>query len=116
MALVAVTGVGTDERELGIARYVRADAGGASQGPLAKGAEFAIVVADAWQRRGIGDLLLQCLRNAAIIAGVTELGGITLATNSGMIRLARRLGFEISPEPDDWTVRRIVWRATASVS
>lgn len=110
MALVAVTGVGTDERELGIARYVLADAAGASQGPFAEGAEFAIVVADAWQRRGIGDLLLQSLRDAAIDAGVTELGGITLATNSGMIRLARRLGFEVSPEPGDWTVRRMVWR------
>jgi acetyltransferase len=117
MALVAVVGEGDDEQELGVARYVR---DGPEEAPAAlvqgsgsgagSGAEFAIVVADAWQRRGVGKLLLRSLVNAAAAAGVVQLGGITLATNVRMIRLARRLGFQVSGEPHDWTVKRITWR------
>ncbi len=49
MAFVAVTGQGAQLRLLGVARYVR-DADAA--------AEFAVVVADAWQRKGLGTVLL----------------------------------------------------------
>src|SRR5690606_2838314 len=70
-------------------------------------AEFAMVVTDAWQRRGLGLRLLERLMDVAFAAGVRELGGITLATNTPMIRLARRLGFASYPEPGDWTVKRL---------
>jgi len=116
MALVAVIGEGDDEQELGVARYVRDDpdplsrlGSGPGAGPGAA-AEFAIIVTDDWQRRGIGEMLLRSLLDAAADAGVSRLGGITLATNVRMIRLARRLGFEVSREPGDWTVRRVTWR------
>jgi acetyltransferase len=105
MALVAVADIAGEEQELGVARYVRDDAQ----------AEFAIVVADAWQRRGIGHLLLRSLQEAAQAGGVTRLAGLTLATNTRMIRLARRLGFEVSREPDDWTVKRITWSQAPAV-
>jgi acetyltransferase len=105
MALVATTADG--ESEVGVARYVRSDAGDGDE----YSAEFAIVVADAWQRRGLGKQLLRSLRNAAASSGISRLGGITLATNTPMIRLARRLGFEISTEPGDWTVKRVTWSA-----
>ena len=48
MAFVAVCGVGVRADMLGVARYVK----------NADGAEFALVVADAWQRRGLGTQLL----------------------------------------------------------
>jgi RimJ/RimL family protein N-acetyltransferase len=102
MALVAMAGIGGDEREVGVARYVRSDTDDI--------AEFAVVVADDWQRRGLGGQLVRSLMNAATAAGIGRLGGITLATNAPMLRLARRLGFEVSAEPGDWTVKRIDWR------
>lgn len=102
MALVVLTRIGDEEQQLGVARFVREDEDSDS-------AEFAIVVADAWQRRGIGRQLLVSLRRAATAAGVNQMGGITLATNTAMLRLARRLGLEVSREPDDWTVKRLGW-------
>ena len=109
MALVAIADVDGEERILAVARYVR-DAADDGSGGLAPAAEFAIVVADAWQRRGIGSLILQRLRQIARDAGVRQLAGLTLATNRQMIALARRLGFEVSHEQDDWTVKRVTWR------
>ena len=88
--------------EVAVARYVIDDDGDS--------AEFAMVVTDAWQRRGLGLRLLERLAAVAADAGVRNLGGITLATNTPMIRLARRLGFTISTEPGDWTVKRLTRR------
>jgi GNAT superfamily N-acetyltransferase len=113
LALVAVAQIAGDEHELGVARFVREDAEHAEhdrQPRLGEVAEFAIVVADAWQHRGVGHQLLRSLKNAAAAAGVRQLSGLTLATNGRMIGLARRHGFEVSSEPGDWTVRRITWR------
>jgi len=112
MALVATAEIDGEERILAVARYVRdaADGGAAGGDRLAPAAEFAIVVTDAWQRRGIGGLILERLRQVALDAGVRQLAGLTLATNRPMISLARRLGFEISHEHDDWTVKRVTWR------
>jgi acetyltransferase len=87
------------EVEVAVARYVLGEDGDS--------AEFAMVVTDAWQRRGLGLRLLERLMTVAADAGVRELRGITLATNTPMIRLARRLGFGLSPEPGDWTVKRL---------
>jgi len=98
MAFVAVTGQGAQVRLLGVARYVR-DAGAA--------AEFAVVVADAWQRKGIGTVLLNALRRHAHAAGIVRLHGITLATNQAMQQLARKLGFVQAPDPRDAIVRQV---------
>lgn len=99
MAFIAVTATGGQARLLGVVRYVRgADAGGA---------EFAIVVADAWQRKGIGSLLLDTLLRHAQSAGVARLHGSTLASNQAMQNLARKLGFVQKPDPRDATVRQV---------
>ena len=56
-------------------------------------AEFALVVADAWQGRGIGRRLLQQLREEARKAGYKALYGNILQANREMLDLAQRLGF-----------------------
>ncbi len=56
-------------------------------------AEFALVVADAWQGRGLGRLLLERLREEARKAGYRALYGHILEANHEMLELARRLGF-----------------------
>ena len=99
MAFVAVTGDGAQASLLGVARYVRdADAGGA---------EFALVVADAWQRKGVGMLLLQALLRQARAAGIVRLHGLTFASNQPMQKLARKLGFVQRADPLDATVRLV---------
>jgi acetyltransferase len=99
MAFVAVTVTGGQTRLLGVARYVRDDDAG--------GAEFAIVVADAWQHRGIGTVLLSTLLRQARSAGIARIHGITLATNQAVQNLARKLGFVQTHDPLDATVRHV---------
>jgi len=97
MAFIAVSADGGRARLLGVGRYVRDD----------RGAEFALVVADAWQHQGIGRLLLETLLWHAHLAGIARLHGITLATNQPMQNLARKLGFVQKHDPQDATVRRL---------
>ncbi len=99
MAFIAVTGDGQQASLLGVARYVR--------DTDAIAAEFAIVVADAWQHKGIGTVLLDTLLRHARSAGIRRLHGITLATNQAMQDLARKLGFVQTHDPQDATVRLV---------
>lgn len=66
--------------------------------------EFAIVVSDHAQRRGIGERLLRNLLAIARQAGIGKVTGHTLATNSAMKSLCRKLGFSARPDPEDATV------------
>jgi acetyltransferase len=68
-------------------------------------AEIALVVADGWQRRGVGTGLLACLHSEAKRRGLRELVIETLAGNRGMLALARRAGFELRAHPDDAGLR-----------
>jgi len=99
MAFIALVPDGGQACLLGVARYVRDSDG--------DGAEFALVVADAWQRRGVGGLLLNTLLRHAHSAGIMRLHGITLATNQAMQNLARKLGFVQKADPQDATVRQV---------
>ena len=56
-------------------------------------AEFALTVADAWQAKGIGRVLLERLCDCARRAGYAALYGRILAENKEMLELAARLGF-----------------------
>lgn len=86
VALIAVVGE-RDVRQVGVARFVRLD------GVLE--AEFAIVLSDDWQGRGLGRVLLQCLVDEARAGGLSHLVGSTLSENQGMLRLAKSLGCEL---------------------
>lgn len=60
-------------------------------------AEFAIAVADEWQRQGIAGKLLSLLERHAAANGLRQLIGITLRNNLAMQRLARQSGYRIMP-------------------
>lgn len=96
MALAA-TAMLDGETLIGVARYVRDKKGSA--------AEFAIVIADAWQRRGIGKRLLAKLIDIARRRGVKHLYGDILATNRPMLELVGKLGFKLERH-DDPTLTR----------
>lgn len=96
----AVTMVGNGvEQFVGVGRYV-VDAATFS-------ADVALVLADAWQGRGLGRRLLAMLLEHAQNAGVREAVGVVLATNKSMLRLARSMGFAVTAEPEDATLVRI---------
>lgn len=55
-------------------------------------AEFSITVVDAWQRSGLGSLLLQTLLVSAAELGVRYLIGAVLPDNTGALRMFERFG------------------------
>ena len=70
-------------------------------------AEFALVVADAWQGKGLGRRLLERLVDAARGAGYEALYGHILEANRDMLELARKLGFAATGRSGDAiTVKR----------
>jgi acetyltransferase len=106
IALIALVAADGDEEEVGVARCAVEDA---QEGRW----DFAIVVADAWQRRGVGKALLGRLLEAASAAGVAIMSGITLAENHAMVALARKLGFSARREDGDATLIRLELRLRA---
>jgi GNAT superfamily N-acetyltransferase len=88
LALIAVVSEANHEKEIAVARYVK--------NPEGTSCEFAIVVADAWQHRGIGTRLMDCLMQVAKEQGLQIMEGFVLATNHRMLALMDALGFRIT--------------------
>ena len=88
------------ERQVGVARYVKDEA-------VPGEAEFAIVLADEWQGRGLGRKLLTSLLAAAKSQGVRRLVGTALSSNEGMLALARRTGFRLARDPASATIMNL---------
>jgi acyl-CoA synthetase (NDP forming)/ribosomal protein S18 acetylase RimI-like enzyme len=86
IALVGLVEQGGRETQIAVARYIKVDAASA---------HVAIVVADAWQGRGIGGRLLRMLVETARARGVRRLEGEVLAENALALSLMRRVGFSI---------------------
>jgi acetyltransferase len=99
MALIAVIAEGAHEQEIGVARYVI--------NPDGKSCAFAVVVADAWQHRGIGAKLMICLMETAHSRGLQTMEGLVLSGNHKMLALMDALGFKVEPAPGDPTLRRV---------
>jgi RimJ/RimL family protein N-acetyltransferase len=67
--------------------------------------EFAISVAADYGGAGLGSTLMRAIIDAARRRGLREMEGFVLAVNQPMLRLASRLGFTISRDPEDASVR-----------
>jgi RimJ/RimL family protein N-acetyltransferase len=100
VALAAVTRDGGPETLVGVARYI-VDADG-------RGGEFAITVADAWQRSGLAGRLMHALMAHARAHGLARLWGVVLASNRPMLSFVRQLGFRLSHDADDPRMVRAV--------
>jgi acetyltransferase len=83
--IVALAEIGGVERAIGVAELVR-DA----TNPAV--AEIALVVADAYQRAGIGSALCNCLVAAARQQGLAGLRALALAENTGVRRMLAHIG------------------------
>jgi acetyltransferase len=93
MALIALYGAPGHEQIIGVVRYACDDRAGAH--------EFAVVVADEWQGRGIATQLLEEIFEYARAHGVRRLYGQVLHDNVPMLSLTRKLGFSGAACPDD---------------
>lgn len=99
MALIAVVRENGREVEIGVARYII--------NPDGKSCEFAIVIADAWQHRGIGSRLMKNLIEAARKRGLEVMEGFVLSSNHKMLALMSALGFNAELAAGDPTLRRV---------
>ena len=93
VALIVLRSGERGEEEIGVARYV-IDPDGAN-------CEFAIVVADTWQKRGIGTRLMNALIRHLQASGVKRISGSVLKSNSAMRTFIKQLGFAETDTPDD---------------
>ncbi|MCF8038324.1 MAG: bifunctional acetate--CoA ligase family protein/GNAT family N-acetyltransferase, partial [Desulfohalobiaceae bacterium] len=85
IAQVALSTVEGRERILAVARVI-----GQIDG---KTGEFAVLVGDPWQGKGVGRELLQRCLQISRERGMDKIYGLVLKENTGMLRLAKKLGF-----------------------
>ncbi|MFZ5583986.1 MAG: GNAT family N-acetyltransferase [Pseudomonadota bacterium] len=100
MAFVAVTEEDGKEVEVGVSRFV--------SNPDGETVEFALAVADGWQKRGVGRKLMSAIIECARAKGYRAVVGDVLALNSKMFKLMTSLGFTIHPHPEDPAVKRVI--------
>ncbi len=81
------------EQQIGVARYIAL--------PDEETCEFAIVVSDEWQGKGVARHLFQHLIDVARDRHMKVMTGITLRENYRMIDLARALGFATRSDADE---------------
>jgi GNAT superfamily N-acetyltransferase len=93
VALVAVVEEDGADKIIGVSRYAK--------DPEGAHCESAVVVADAWQHRGLGTALMKRLILIAQERGLRTMESIDLAGNIDMRDLARELGFHVRQDPDD---------------
>ncbi len=101
MALVA-TIFDSDGKEvqIGVARYVT--------NPDGESVEFALAIADDWQKHGVGRKLMSSLIDCARAKGYRTIVCDVLSMNTKMFNLMTKLGFMIHPHPEDPAVKRVV--------
>jgi acetyltransferase len=92
-ALVATIEKGASEKLLAIGRYYRL--------PRKDAAEFAIVVADKYQKQGIGTHLMKELSAVAKAKGVRFFEGEVLIESKDMMQIIKDSGFQETQEFDE---------------
>jgi GNAT superfamily N-acetyltransferase len=93
MAFVATIHRDGRDVEIGVSRY--------APDSKADVREIAVTVADEWQRKGLGTLLMKQLIEAARSYGIKQLFSIDLADNVAMSALAKELGMHSVQDPND---------------
>jgi acetyltransferase len=93
LALIAVIDTPEGEQQVGVARYTTL--------PDEETCEFAIVVGDAWQGKGLARRLFGLLIEAARDRRLKTMMGVTLRENTRMIELSKSHGFAVRRDPED---------------
>jgi GNAT superfamily N-acetyltransferase len=93
MAFVATVQEEDREVEIGVCRY--------APDSKADVREMAVTIADKWQHKGLGKLLITHLVSAARQFGVRKLYSLELADNTMMRQLAQEVGMSAGRDPSD---------------
>ena len=93
MALIATIVEDGKEKQIGVARYYTL--------PDQSSCEFAIVIADDWQARGVARRLMAALVESARAGRHTRMLGTVLTENRRMLKFVESLGFRVESNPDD---------------
>ena len=86
------------EKEIGVVRYATS--------PDGESCEFAIVVADDWQGKGLARRLMGTLIDTAGSSGLRYMRGDFLAEITRMLPFVASLGFVLSAHPEDHGLKR----------
>jgi len=100
MAFIALSNEGGITHEVGVSRY--------SLAPDGQSCECAVTVADTWQGKGLGTVLMRDLIDIARRRGIRSMFSIDANENERMRELARDLSFKREQDPDDPT--RVIHR------
>jgi acetyltransferase len=93
MAFIAETKEGSRRVEIGVSRLILES--------NKKRGEFAVVIADKYQGKGLGIKLVDMLIGVAREKGVESIYGIIMSENLNMIKLCEKLGFSIRREQEN---------------
>jgi acetyltransferase len=99
LALIVVVDTPAGEQQIGVARYITL--------PDEETCEFAIVVSDEWQGKGVARKLFQRLIDVARERRLELMTGITLRENGRMLDLARSLGFTLRSDREEPELMRM---------
>jgi acetyltransferase len=100
MALIAIVETEQGERQVGVARY--------STLPDPHHCEFAIVVGDDWQDRGLARRLMKALIDTARERRYTRMIGVVLKQNRRMVDFSKSIGFTVEPNDEDEDIVDVV--------
>lgn len=100
MAFVAVSVKNDAEEIIGVSR--------ALINPENTDAEFAILIRSDIKGKGLGKILMSKIIEYCRIKGTTQMSGMTMPTNRGMLTLAQRLGFEVEVHFEDGTADMVL--------
>ncbi|HMO49133.1 MAG TPA: bifunctional acetate--CoA ligase family protein/GNAT family N-acetyltransferase [Rubrivivax sp.] len=78
---------------IGVSRYIT--------NPDQSSCEFALLVADDYAGKGLGSRLMESIMDVARDKGLSEVIGLVLTNNSPMLKLMRRLGFQVKRDAED---------------
>lgn len=93
MAIIAEYTEGGERRNVGVGRLIIE--------PDRKRGEFAVLVADDFQGKGIGTKLVDTLIEVAMEKKLSSIYGIILLENTRMINLCKKLGFTVKHRGED---------------
>ena len=103
MAIAATVQAGQGEQIIGVARF--------TANPDKDSCEFAVVIDDGWQGKGLGNRLMEALFTAARDMGLSVIEGEVLTSNKTMLAFMKYLGFTIKTHPEDsglkWVVKQL---------
>jgi acetyltransferase len=81
------------ERIVGVSRYIT--------NPDQSSCEFALLVDDQMSGKGLGSRLMESIMEVAREKGLSEIDGLVLSNNDGMLRLMKSLGFTVKRFAED---------------